>query len=56
MQNHLEFIQKLSFGSETSKIEPTVGNMGPAGALEESAGPARALEKREQFRKNIPLF
>ena len=60
MQNHAESsrncYQKLSFESETCRIEPKVGNMGPARALEESVGPARALEEREKFRKNASHF
>ena len=30
--------------------------MGPARALEESVGQARALEEREKFSKNAPSF
>ena len=31
-------------------------HMGPARALEESVGLARALEEQDKFRKNAPLF
>ena len=63
IQNHAEsfrfVFEKVSFGSETSKLNPKSeiwAHVGPARALEESGGPARALEEREKFRKNILFF
>ena len=42
MQNHLEFPQKVSFGTEASGIEPTVGNMGPYGPVWARPGPLKS--------------